>query len=354
LFARQVSHGGYRLFGNQSSLSNPMMNIIQTPEIVRMSRPFAAFAVLSTAAAVLTLAACGGSSSSTSPKATNFKSLPQAEQTEFEQSAVAEVEASVLSFTETDPTAALFFNKVATKRFTGGLRMAGSRTVAPPRFQNDQSCVTFSGNTNDEDADGVVDADSVTYSCNTSSGGETIVENGAWSFGDPTPNAADLDISDAANLTFSVSGGSNGSISESLTGQAAITQAASSLNLTGNWSLDATLSGQPQGDNGTLKLQAQENATWTWTGAAPTYFGTLTQGTVNLSGSWSYDINVTNEAVNLAFTVSTPTILTIDRNACTANDAGIVSGEIDIKFADGTLVKAQWTQCDATPGITVS
>ena len=316
-----------------------------------MSRPFAAFAVLSTAAAVLTIAACGGSSS-TSPKATNFKSLPQAEQTQFEQSAVNEVEASVLSFTETDPTAALFFNKVATKRFTGGLRMSGSQTT--PRFQSSGDCSSIVGNSNDEDADGVVDGDSATFNCNYTASGETITESGYWSFGDPTPTTADLDISDAANLTFSVSGGSDGNISEALAGQAAITQGSSSLNLQGNWSLNATLANNPQNENGTLKLQAQENATWTWTGAAPTYFGTLTAGTVDLSGSWSYDINVTNEKINLAFTVSTPTILTIDRNGCTSNDAGIVSGEVDIKFSDGTLVKAQWQGCPAQPAITVT
>jgi hypothetical protein len=350
--ARQVSHGGYRLFGNQSGLSNPMMmNIIKTPEIVRMSRPFAAFAVLSTAAAVLTLAACGGSSP-VNPKQTNFKSLPAGEQQAFETSAVQEVEASVLSFTETDPTALFLLNKVASKRFTGGLRMAGSKTT--PRFQNSGSCSSLVGNSNDEDQDGVVDADSATFACADTASGEIITENGYWSFGDPTPTTADLDINDAANLTLAVTGSQDGNISLVLAGQAAITQAASSLNLTGNWSLNETLANNPQNENGTFKLSANENATFTWTGATPTYFGTLTQGTVSLSGNWSYDINTTSDQINLAFSVSTPTIITIDRNGCTSNDAGIVSGEVDIKFADGTLVKASWSGCPVQPSITVS
>ena len=352
LFARQVSHGGYRLFGNQSGLSNPMMmNIIKTPEIVRMRHPFAAFTVLATATAVFSLVGCGGSSS-TSPKQTNFKSLPAGEQQAFETSAVQEVEASVLSFTETDPTALFLFNKVATKRFTGGLRMAGSKTT--PRFQNSSSCSSLVGNSNDEDADGVVDADSATFACTDTASGEIITENGFWSFGDPTPNTPDLDINDAANLTLAVTGSTDGNISLVLAGQAAITQGTSSLSLVGNWSLDETLANNPQNQNGTFKLSAQENATFTWTGGTPTYFGTLTQGTVSLTGSWSYDINTTSDQINLAFSVSTPTIITIDRSGCTNNDAGIVSGEVDIKFADGTLVKASWSGCPTQPSITVS
>jgi hypothetical protein len=322
----------------------------QTPEIVRMHRPFAAVAVLSTAAAVLALAGCG--SSSTSPSQTNFKSLPAAEQTAFEQSAVQEVEASVLSFTSTDPTSLFFFNKVASKRFTGGLRMAGSKTT--PRFQNSQSCSSETGNSNDEDQDGVVDADSITFACTDTASGETITENGFFSWGDPTPTTADLEINDAANLQLALTGSTDGNISLSLVGNAAITQTSSTLNLQGTWAIDETLANNPQNENGTFKLGANENATFTWTGSAPTYFGTLTAGTVNLSGNWSYDINTTQTTVNLAFSVSTPTVLTIDEQNCTTNSSGIVSGELDIKFADGTVVKAVWTGCPAEPSYTVT
>jgi hypothetical protein len=319
-----------------------------TPEIVRMRRPFAAVAVLGTAAAVFSLAGCG--SSSTSPKQTNFKSLPAAEQAAFEASAEQEVEASVLSFTTTDPTSLFLFNKVALKRFTGGLRMAGSKVS--PRFNN-TSCSSLVGNSNDEDQDGVVDADSATFACTDTASGEVITENGYWAFGDPTPTTPDLDINDAANLTLGVTGSQDGDISLALTGNAAITQGSSSLSLTGNWSIDETLANNPQNENGTFKLAANENATFTWTGAAPTVFGTLNSGTVSISGNWSYDINTTKETLNLSFSVSTPTIITVDRTGCTANGAHIVSGEVDIKFADGTLVKVQWSGCPATPTTTV-
>jgi hypothetical protein len=360
-----VSHGGYRLFrmpvtsfsswrfhwtNRPVTVAMRIVKPFQTPEIVRMHRPFAAVAVLSTAAAVLALAGCG--SSSTSPSQTNFKSLPAAEQTAFEQSAVTEVEASVLSFTSTDPTSLFLFNKVASKRFTGGMRMAGSKTT--PRFQNTTSCSTESGNSNDEDQDGVVDADSVTFACTDTASGETITENGFFSWGDPTPQTADLEINDAANLQLGVTGSTDGNISLSLVGNAGITQTSSTLNLVGNWSIDETLANNPQNQNGTFKLSADENATWTFTGSAPTFFGNLTAGTVSLTGSWSYDINTTNTTVNLAFSVSTPTVLTIDRTNCTSNDSGIESGEVDIKFADGTLVKAVWSGCPAQPSITVT
>lgn len=361
-----VSHGDYRLFRMPvTSFSSwrfnwtnrPVtvaMRIVkkpfQTPEIVRMRRPFAAVAVLSTAAAVLALAGCG--SSSTSPSQTNFKSLPAAEQTAFENSAVQEVEASVLSFTSTDPTSLFGFNKVASKRFTGGLRMAGSKTT--PRFQNSQSCSSVVGNSNDEDQDGVVDADSITFACTDTVSGEVVAENGFWSWGDPTPTTADLEINDAANLSLAITGGTDGNVSLSLVGNEAVTQGSSSLNLVGSWSIDETLANNPQSDNGTVKLSANENATYTWTGSSPTFFGDLTSGTVSLTGNWSYDINLTNTVVNLSFAVSTPTVLTIDQTNCTANGGGIQSGEVDIKFTDGTVVKAVWSGCPAQPSITVT
>jgi hypothetical protein len=165
---------------------------------------------------------------------------------------------------------------------------------------------------------------------------------------------ADLEINDAANLQLAVTGSSAGDITLSLVGNAAVKQGSSSLNLQGQWAIDETLANNPQNENGTLKLGANENATYTWTGSAPTVFGTLTAGTVSLTGNWTYDINTTKTTINLSFAVSTPTVLTIDRNACTANSGGIQSGEVDIKFSDGTLVKAQWSGCPAQPSVTVT
>jgi hypothetical protein len=163
-----------------------------------------------------------------------------------------------------------------------------------------------------------------------------------------------LEINDAANLSLAITGGTDGNVSLSLVGNEAVTQGSSSLNLVGSWAIDETLANNPQNENGTVKLSANENATYTWTGSAPTFFGDLTAGTVSLSGNWSYDINLTNTTVNLSFAVSTPTALTIDRTNCTTNGGGIQSGEVDIKFADGTLVKAVWTGCPAQPSITVT
>jgi hypothetical protein len=327
------------------------MNFIQTLEIVRMRRQFAAFAVLGTAVAVLSLVGCGGDSG-TSPKATNFKSLPAGEQQAFEQSAVQEVEASVLSFTSEDPEALFLFNKVATKRIAGAVRVASKTT---PRFQSNFSTCITEGNFTDTDGDGVPDADSTIYNnCVDTTSDGLISENGFFAISDPTPTTADLDVNDAANLTFGISGATDGNVALALVGNSTITEGSSSLNLQGTWSIGETLANNPQNENGSVKLSANENATFTWTGSTPTFFGDLSQGTVSLSGNWSYDINLTNESVNLAFSVSTPTIITVDHSGCTNNDAGIVSGEVDIKFADGTLVKASWSGCPVTPTYTVT
>jgi hypothetical protein len=268
-----------------------------------MRRQFAAVAVLSTAAAVLSLAGCGGSSSTNPSSSDSFKNLPAAEQQTFETAAVDEITADISSFTSLSPLSGLFFEKVAPNRLNGALRMARVKAKAP-RFQN-TDCAAESGDLTDPDNDGVVNADTTTFNCNETSSGETITESGFFAFGDPTPNTTDLDISDAANLVLGITGGTDGNI---------------------NLTLDGT---------------------------APTTFGTLPEpGQFSLSGSWTYAINTTSENINLSFTVSTPTPLTID--GCAGNPQGVDSGEVDIKFADGTLVKAVWTSCPSTPSITVT
>jgi hypothetical protein len=316
-----------------------------------MRRQFAAVAVLSTAAAVLSLAGCGGSSSTNPSSSDSFKNLPAAEQQTFETAAVDEITADISSFTSLSPLSGLFFEKVAPNRLNGALRMARVKAKAP-RFQN-TDCAAESGDLTDPDNDGVVNADTTTFNCNETSSGETITESGFFAFGDPTPNTTDLDISDAANLVLGITGGTDGNINLTLDGSATINQGTSSLTLQGDWNINEQLANNPQGYNGTFKLGANETATYSFTGTAPTTFGTLPEpGQFSLSGSWTYAINTTSENINLSFTVSTPTPLTID--GCAGNPQGVDSGEVDIKFADGTLVKAVWTSCPSTPSITVT
>lgn len=318
-----------------------------------MRRQFAALAVLGTAAAVLSLAGCGGSST-TNPNggsSDSFKSLPPAEQTEFETVAVDEITADVESFTTLSPYAGLFVQRAVPARFTGALRMARSKANAP-RFQG-TDCVTVSGDPSDPDNDGVPNADTTTFNCSSTSSGETFTETGTLDYGDPTPNTPDLDIADGANFSLTINGSTDGNITLALTGSSSITEGTGVLNLSGNWNLNEQVANNPNNYNGTFKLAANETATYTFSGTAPVTFGTLPEpGQFSVSGSWSYDINATNETINLAFTVSTPTPLTID--GCSGNPEGIDSGEVDIKFSDGTLVKAVWSGCAATPSVTVT
>jgi uncharacterized lipoprotein YmbA len=318
-----------------------------------MRRPFAAVTVLGTVAAAISLVGCGGSSS-TSPKSDSFKSLPAAEQASFEQAAVQEVEADVSSFTSFDPYATLFFNRVVPKRIGGVYAMA--RAKHTPQFKALQSnnCSATTGDLTDPDEDGVVNADTTTANCTITSGSTTITENGTFVYGDPTPNTADVDIADAANITFGETGTGDGDFTIALSGSGNIQENPGVLNETGNWALNEQITNQPQNDNGTFKLSAQETASYNFGSGTLVEFGTLPAGTFSVSGSWSYDIQTTNENINLSFSVTTPTPLAIDQTACTANSSGIESGEVDIKFADGTLVKAVWSGCPTTPSITVT
>jgi hypothetical protein len=363
-----VRHGGYRLFRMPiTSLSSwrfngtnrpvPVaMRIVkpfQTPEIVRMHRPFAAVAVLSTAAAILALAGCG-SSSATNPSQTSFKSLPVAEQQEFETVATDEVVASITSMTSFSPFGSLGFDRVAAHRSDIGSRMTASKRAR--RFhslQADTSCEVLSGNQTTNSL-GIPVADTITWNnCTFASDGDTSTINGFEAYGDPTPDAAGINVADAANLTLTFASAGDGDLSLSLVGSGAITQGSGAIDETGNWALNEQISNSPSNDNGTFKLSANETATYTYGGAALTSFGSLPEpGTFNLSGNWSWNISTTSTTVNLSFSVSTPTPLTVD--GCSGNAEGIDSGEIDIKFSDGTLVKAVWTGCAATPSYTIT
>jgi hypothetical protein len=333
------------------------LRVVQTsnPEIVRMRRQFGAIAVLSTAAAVLSLAGCGGSSSPTSSNnASSFKSLPAAEQQQFEEVAEEEVVADVESFTSLDPLAG-FFSRVVPHRTYGALAAFHSKAKGPQlNARQDGNCVTVTGDLNDEDEDGVVDADTTTENCVGSADGETDTVAGYFAFGDPTPTTADIDITDGANLTIGIASSSDGNIALTLTGSGSVNETPGTLSESGDWALNASINGNPDNDNGTFNLGAKESATYTYSGGLLTSFGTLPPGQFSMTGSWTYVIQSTSANYNLSFTISTPTALSINNTSCTANGEGIQSGEIDMTFTDGTVVALKWSNCPATPSITVS
>jgi hypothetical protein len=257
--------------------------------------------------------------------------------------AVQEVESDVESFTSLSSLTG-FFDRVVPKRVAAVRAMHNAKG---PRFQTN-SCISFTGNQNDEDQDGVPDADTVSYNCNDS----TSVITGFFSYADPTPRTADVDVNYAANLSIAIT---SGSVDEALTltGSSSVTQASGAIDEQGNWALNDVVTNNGDGDNGTYKLTASENATYTYGGAALTSFGNLPPGSFSLAGNWSYVLHLTNANVNLAFSISTPTALRINTSTC-GNEAGIESGEVDIKFADGTLVTVVWSGCPLQPSITVS
>jgi len=316
-----------------------------------MRRPFAAVAVLGTATAVFSLAGCG---SSTSPAQTSFKSLSSTQQASVEDEAVVEVEANISSFATFNPTSGLLFAKVASRRTAGAAQIVRGKIGPRPRFQTSGSCETVTGNNADGDADGVPVADTATLACGSSTSGDSTSETGTVTFGDPTPNTADLEYNAGVNLTIAQLSASNGDENATLTAQSALTQATGMLSELNNSNLNLAITNAPNSSgNGSVKLKTNSNASYTYTGADPTSFGELPDGTFNLTGNWSFNVNSSQLTANLSFTISTPGGLSI-MASCQNNDGHIDSGEIDIKFGDGTLVKAVYTACPSTPSITVS
>jgi len=326
------------------------VNSLLSPEIVRMRRPFAAVAVLSTAAAVFSLAGCG--SSSTAPNATSFKSLTQAQQQQFETVAVTEVTANVSSLINLNPYSGFGFSRVAARR--GGAMM---QLISPksrgPRFQGSGSCITNSGDQTDADGDGVPGNATATWACVTALNPGVDSISGTLTIADPTANTADLDYNANVNLALAEHGTSNGDLGFVLKGQSQLTNTAGSISESGNGSFLVTIANSASG-NGSEKLTTNSTVTYTYSGGLLTSFGSLPAGTFNINGNWSFVVTSTNLNANLSFQVSTPGGLAVDQTNCNNNDGHVVSGEADIKFGDGTLVKAVWSGCPATPSVTIS
>ena len=132
-----------------------------------------------------------------------------------------------------------------------------------------------------------------------------------------------------------------------------MTQSPGTLSEAGNSAYDIKITNAPNEQDASLTLATNNNATYTYTGSDPTAFGVLRDGSFNLTGNWSYDVSSSPLTTNLSFSVSTPGGLSI-KSSCPNNDGHIDSGEIDITFSDGTLVKAQYSGCPAAPSYTIS
>lgn len=310
-----------------------------------MRRPFAAVAVLSTAAATLYLVGCGGS---TTPQQTSFKSLSAGEQAAFEGDAVTEVETNISSFVSFDPYGGFGFAHVVPRRGAALAQIIAGKAERP-RFQTSGNCnPTLSGDTTDTDGDGIPNNATATFSCNGSSNGVTATESGTLSFADPTPQTADLEFNSNVNLQISETGSTNGDGALSLTGRTALTQTTGTLSESGNLAFDISITNAPNNGSGSLKLTTNNTATYTFTGTAPTVFGSVPDGSFDLTGNWNYNVKSSALTAYMSFSISTPGGLSI-MASCQNNGGHIESGEIDIKFTDGTLVKAQYSGCPATP-----
>jgi hypothetical protein len=324
-----------------------------------MRRQFGAIAVLSTAAAVLSLAGCGGSSTptGTSGQVTNFNSLPAADQQSLGQSVAEEVTADVGAFTSLDPYSSLIFNRVGTHHVNAVRVLANNAPRVRP-LQSDTGCTDT-----ETPADptyspaGIPDTLSIVYDCTTTSSGETITIADTIDIGDPNPNADAIDYDAGFDLNITESGGTDGNVNLAYNGTIAVTENGNTIGLTGSASLASQLSNEPDGDNGTVTINANETASYTYQGATVTNFEQLSgdAGVYTLSGNWTYAVALTKLNGNLSFTVATQSGgLQINPSTCTANGASIVSGTVVATFTGGGTVTIVWSGCPATPSVTVS
>jgi len=185
-----------------------------------------AVAVLSAAAAVLSLAGCGGS---TSPSQTGFKSFNSGEQLVFEDDAVGEVESIVVSFAGFNPYSPVGFARVAPRRASALIRILPGEINQRPRFQTTGCQPTVSGDTTDADGDGIPVSATSTFDCDTTFTGGSQSETGTVSFADPTPNTADVEYDSDVNLTITQHTSSVGDANYALKSQNAVAQSPGTL-----------------------------------------------------------------------------------------------------------------------------
>ena len=298
------------------------------------------------AAAAATLAACG-SSNSTGP---NNAAPPDSVQQQIAQSIATSIQAEVASFTQFG--AFSFFTPFtaspdrALRQGVTKLRALTHRPV-PGRVRTlafDDSCPTASPSTPaDEDADGVPDLATFTYSsahCTDTESGETVTITGSWIAGDTTPSTPDLDDNEQIQNLLLTESGSQSAFRISANGGVSIAETTGKVTA----DLDFWLAIQetaPEAVHDSLSEQGGLEFDFSPSGNPLIEDSQLPAGTLHIDLTESFVLG----GQAYTFTIGTPTALTIDPGCPSTVTGGVVT----VTFGTGTstVETITWTGCGA-------
>jgi hypothetical protein len=301
-----------------------------------LARGFAA------AACVAALAACSSGSSTGNKSSGGLPS--QAVQSEVAASVASSITSEITAMTTTSYSSFLgLFNRVSpsgniptinlakaiAKR--GGVHARGFGADCPAITPTDP---TFTGD--------IPDTLTETWGsdCSDTSGGETLTISGSISIMDATPGIPGLAYNSTINNLDISESGSTDNVSIGINGTLAVTETLSSIGVNANYTYNFA---ETSPDAITEAVTEKLTSTYSFpsTGTLLVEGDALPAGTFNISGQETFSVNSTP----YAFTVSTPTPLTIDPTGCpTSVTGGVVTVGFSGQGATGTAT-ITWTAC---------
>lgn len=306
-----------------------------------MYRHHLALRALAAGVCAAAFAACGGSSTGTKPG--SGAAPPKAVQAAVAASIAASVTSQIAAMTTTGTSPFLaFFNRVSNGK-TPAVNLGRITRHPTHSMAFGPDCPAFTPSTLvDTDNDLVPDSLSETWGtdCTDTSGGTIVSIAGSISIADPTPTTPDLDYN--ANITnFGIQeSSSNLAVALAINGTLGISETLSSISVAANYqyTFNETL---PQNLSETITENLNANYSFPATQTLLVEGDQLPAGTFTLAGSATFGVNSTT----YAFTVATPTPLTVDPAGC---PTGVTAGVLKVTFTGSSgsgTATITWTAC---------
>lgn len=287
------------------------------------------------------LVACSGGSS-TGTKTGTGAAPPTQVQTAVAASVASSISSQIQAMTTTGASPFLaLFNRVSNgKTPVVDLSHMPNRRTHQLGFGADCPAISPSLPV-DTDGDGIPDSFTETWGsdCSDTASGTILTISGAITIADATPTVADLAYNASISNFMIQESGSSATLSIAINGTLGVAETLTSISETGNYQYTFV---ETAPSNVSESVTENLNAVYTFpsTGTLLVEGNQLPAGTFTLAGSETFTINSTN----YAFTVATPTPLTVDPACVTGVTSGVLTVTFTGSSGSGTAT-ITWTGC---------